>query len=153
ALDETIYKLSGVDLPYVEPPGKGPPLRLFISPVGDQVYLFWKDGHLMRLDARDKSKVVVAEVRNVLDDASLHVTDVRCLIAKGTYLVGDSSGRVRAWFYTPTDTGGKVVCGHEFAGAGAAVTGLATSDRSRLAAAAFANGKVRLFFVTSERLM
>jgi phosphate transport system permease protein len=147
------FKATGVDLPYKEPAGKGPPMRLFMSAQGDQIFLFWKDGHLVRIDASDKTNPVVAEVTNVLDDRSLHVTDVRCLIGKGTMLVGDSSGRVRAWFFAPSSDWGGVVIGHEFAGAGAAVTSIAVSDRSRSAAIAYADGKVRLYYVTSERLM
>jgi phosphate transport system permease protein len=153
-LDEITYELTGVDLPYQEPPGKGSPLRLYMSAEGDQIYLFWKDGHLVRIDAHDKSKsAVMAESRDLLEDSSLHVTRVGCLIGKGTFLVGDSSGRVRAWFYTPTQEGGKMVCGHDFPGAGSAVTSIAPSDRTRSAAVAYANGTVRLLFVTSERLM
>jgi phosphate transport system permease protein len=37
----TTFKLSGIDLPYVEPAGKGRPLFLFLSAPGDQLYLFW----------------------------------------------------------------------------------------------------------------
>ncbi len=151
--DEITYTVSGVDLPYEEPAGKGRPMRLYMSAVGDQIYLFWKDGHLIRIHAPEKTPPTVAEACNVLENPSLYVTDVRCLIGKGTMLVGDSSGRVRAWFYAPTDEGGGVVTGHEFAGAGAAVAAIAVSDRSRSAAVAYADGKIRLFFVTSERLM
>jgi phosphate transport system permease protein len=152
--DVVTYKLDGIDLPYEEPTGKGLPMRLLMSAEGDQIYLFWKDGHLVRIDARENQpKPAVAEVRNVLEDPSLQITEVRSLIGKGTMLVGDSSGRVRAWFYTPSGEGGRVVMGHDLPGTGAAVTAIAVSDRSRSAAVAYANGKVRLFFVTSERLM
>ena len=128
--DEVILKLTGVDLPYEEPPGKGRPKYLFLSAVGDQVCLFWEDGTLMRYDARNRAKSEVAETRNVLENPSLRVTAVRCLIGKGTYLVGDSSGRVRAWFFVngddpQTSDGGKMVCAHEFPSPGAAVTALA----------------------------
>lgn len=152
------YTFSHVFLPYKEPPGKGPPSHVFVSAVGDQVCLFWKDGHLIRYDARDRTKPVVAEERNVLEDSSLHVTDIRTLIGKGTFLVGDSSGRVRAWFYTrspeaTTSDGGMLVNAHEFPGDGSAVTSIATSDRTRMAVAAYADGKVRVMHVTSEKLV
>ncbi len=150
---EITYFLTGSDLPYQEPAGKGPPLQLCTSAEGDQIFLFWKDGHLVRIDARDKEKPVVAETINVLEDSSLHVTVVRSLIGKGTILVGDSSGRVRAWFYTPSNDGGKMVCGHDLPGPNSSVVSLAVSDRSRLTAVAYANGKARLIYVTSERVM
>jgi phosphate transport system permease protein len=155
---ESTFKVSGIDLPYAEPVGKGPPQYLFLSAVGDQVLLFWTDGHLMRFDARDRANPQVAEERDLLDNASLQVSDVRTLIGKSTYLVGDTAGRVRAWFFThsaqaKTTDGGMMVCAHDFAGTGAAVTRLTVSDRSRMAAAAYADGAVRLLFITSDRIM
>jgi phosphate transport system permease protein len=157
-IDEVVLKVSGRDVPYVEPSGKGPPAFLFLAATGDQVFLFWKDGHLLRLDARDPDHPRQVEERNLLGDPSRQVTAVRTLIGKATYLVGDSSGRVRAWYHAnpaEPDAGhaGKMVRGHEFAGSGAAVTALATSDRSRLAAAATADGAVRLLYVTSDRVV
>ncbi len=154
--DEVVLKLSGVDLLYAEPLGKGRPKYLFLSAVGDQVCLFWEDGTLMRYDARVRAHPLVAETRNVLDNPSLRITAVSCLIGKGTYLVGDSSGRIRAWFFVNgtnpgTSDGGQMVCAHEFAGPGAAVTALAPSERTRMAAAAYADGQVRLLYVTSDR--
>src|SRR5262249_30718413 len=68
---ESTFKLGGVDLPYQEPGGRGPPKYLFLSAVGDQVYLFWEDGHLMRFDARDRSAPKVAETREILEAGSI----------------------------------------------------------------------------------
>jgi phosphate transport system permease protein len=152
------YKLSGVDLPYEEPRGKGPPSHLFLSAVGDQVYVFWKDGHMVRFDARERAHARVAETVNVLDSSQLAVTAVRQLIGKGTFLVGDSSGRVRAWYYAnspdaATADGGKMVCGHDLAETESAVTALAVSERTRMAAAAFADHTIRLFYLTSDSHM
>ncbi|MFO0966370.1 MAG: ABC transporter permease subunit [Gemmataceae bacterium] len=155
---ETTLKLSGIDLPYREPVGKGPPARLFLSAVGDQLYLFWADGLLLRFDNRDRSAPQVAEELDLLDGAHLRVTAVEPLLGKGTFLVGDSSGRVRAWFScnaadAGTTDGAKMVCGHEFAGAGSPVSALAVSDRTRMGVAGCGDGSVRLFYVTSDRDM
>ena len=67
---ETTYTLSGADLPYTETKEQGPPSFLFLSAVGDQVCLFWKDGRMVRFDARDRSAPKVAETRNVLEAAA-----------------------------------------------------------------------------------
>jgi phosphate transport system permease protein len=152
------FKLSGVDLPYEEPKGKGPPSNLFLSAVGDQVYVFWKDGTMIRFDARVRANALVAETRNLLGDFHLQITAIRQLIGQGTFLVGDSSGRVRAWFFTngtdkTTTDGGTVVCAHEFPATGSAVTALAVSHRTRMGAAACADQSIRLFNVTSDRVM
>jgi phosphate transport system permease protein len=155
---ETTRKLSGFELPYEEPKGKGPPKFLYLSAGGDQVYLFWKDGYMMRLDARDSAHPVVAETQNLLGTLNLAITDVRQMIGKATFLVGDTSGRVRAWFHStgsePTTTdGGKIVCAHELGETGSPVTALAVSERTRMGAAACEDRSIRLFYVTSDRLM
>ena len=153
----------------MEPPGQGPPSYLFLSAVGNQVFLFWKDGFMLRFDARDRDDPKVAEARNLLEDLAfgvpqagprprLTVTDVRPLIGRGTFLVGDTSGRIRAWFCAKskdagTTDGEMMVCGHEFPATGSAVTALAVSDRTRMAAAGYADQTVRIFYVTSERQM
>ncbi|MCI0684840.1 MAG: ABC transporter permease subunit [Gemmataceae bacterium] len=155
---ETVLKLSGMDLPYQEPAGKGPPVALLVSAVGDQLYVFWKDGLMMRFDARDAAAPRVAETLQLLEGSHLSITAVQALIGKGTFLVGDSSGRVRAWFECnagdpDTTDGAKMVCGHEFAGAGSPVTALAVSDRTRIGLAGCEDGSVRVIQVTSDRLM
>jgi phosphate transport system permease protein len=155
---DVTYKLSGVDLPYEEPPGKGRPLRLALSAVGDQVFAFWKDGHMVRFDARDRGNVRLAETRDVLEAPQLAVTEIRQLIGKSTFLIGDSSGRLRGWFYAnsseaSTPDGGTMVCAHTFAETGSAMTALAVSERSRMAAGAHADGTIRVHSITSERVM
>jgi phosphate transport system permease protein len=65
---------------------------------------------------------------------------------------------VRAWFYTNTPEattvdGGMMVCAHEFATPGAAVTSLTVSDRRRMAVAGYADGKLRVIYVTSEKII
>jgi len=152
--DETILALSKrVELPYEQPTDKGPPMRLQMSSQGHQICLFWEDGHFIRYDVRDRARPVVAETLNLLSERARRVTEVRCLKGRSTYLVGDSAGQVKAWFFTPNSAGGKMVCGHEFAGEGSAVTAIAVSNRSREAAVASADGKIRLLQVTSERLI
>ena len=152
--DETTYKLIPTELPYVHPAGKGEPFRMVMSALGDQIYLLWRDGHLIRFDVRDRSRPKLAATRNLLEQRSQQLTDVRCLLGKSTYLVGDSTGRVKAWFFTPGENGdGQLVCGHDLPGPGAAVSAMAVSERGRSVAVAYGDGSVRLFQVTSERVV
>ena len=46
-----------------------------------------------------------------------------------------------------------MVCGHEFPATGSKVTVLAVSDRTRMAAAGYSDQSVRVFYVTSERVL
>src|SRR5262245_24789382 len=43
-------ELEGAELPYKPPPGKEKPNFLLVSGAGDNVYLAWKDGHLIRFN-------------------------------------------------------------------------------------------------------
>jgi phosphate transport system permease protein len=154
---KSTVKLEGVDLPNATEK-KEQPSFLFVSAEGSQIYLFWRDGHVVRFDARDRANPKLAQRLNVLGGRGVQVTTVKPLIGKGTYLVGDSEGRVRAWFYTRnpdagTTDGSTLSCAHEFPGAGSPVTSLAVSPRSRIMAVGYANGHVRLFNVTSEKLI
>ncbi len=80
-------------------------------------------------------------------------------------MAGDTLGRVRAWFTKeasnksgfldeaiPSDRH-VLVMAHEFAAEGHAVTSITSSPRSRLIAAGFADGQVRLLYVAAERLL
>ena len=86
------------------------------------------------------------------------MTALGMLIGKTSLVCGDSAGRVRVWFrikpdQAQTPDGGKLVAGHKLASGDAAVTCIAASSRSRLLAVGYADGRVRLFHVTSGRLL
>ncbi len=137
---------------------KEKPSHLLVSGVGDNVFLAWKDGQLVRVSIQDLEKPRVVEQVNLLDRPGTELTVLQPLIGKTTLLAGDSSGRVRAWFRVRPDKpetvdGTTLVPAHELPGPGGAVTALAASSRSRLMAAGYADGRVRLFHVTSEKFL
>jgi phosphate transport system permease protein len=139
--------------------GKGPPDYLLLSGVGDNVYLIWTDGHLTRVSTQDLEDPKVVEEVELLGESGVKVTALQFLIGKATLLVGDSSGRVRAWFLVKpegasTGDGAVLVAGHELAGpSGVPVVSLATANLSRMMAAGYKDGRVRLFYVTSEKFL
>jgi phosphate transport system permease protein len=154
---EVKKELSGGELSLPPRAGKGPPDYLLLSGVGDNVYLIWKDGHLVRVSTQDLENPQVVEETELLGDGTT-VTAVQFLIGKATLLVGDSSGRIRAWFRVKpegeeTGDGTLLVAGHELAGPGAPVISLAASSRTRMMAAGYGDGRVRLYYVTSEKLL
>jgi phosphate transport system permease protein len=151
-------ELSGAVLPIPPRPGKGQPNSLLLSGVGDNVDLVWNDGHLVRVNTKDPESPKVVEEVELLGQEGMTVTALQYQIGKTTLLVGDSSGRVRAWFRTKpagAETGDRSVltAAHEFPSPGAAVTSLATSGRTRLMAAGYADGRVRLYYVSSEKFL
>jgi len=152
---EVVKELSGGELSLPPRAGKGPPDYLLLSGVGDNVYLIWKDGHLVRVSTQDLENPQVVEEVELLGDGTT-VTAVQFQIGKATLLVGDSSGRVRAWFRIKpegagTGDGTLLVAGHELAGPPSPVISLATSSRTRMMAAGYGDGRVRLYYVTSEK--
>jgi phosphate transport system permease protein len=136
----------------------GRPRFLQVSGVGDAVYLAWADGYLVRLDTREIETPKVAETANLVREQGATLTALGSLIGRATLISGDSRGRVRAWFRVKphgadTPDGAVLVAGHDLGTEGAAVTALAPSARTRLLAAGYADGTVRLFHVTTDRLL
>jgi phosphate transport system permease protein len=129
---------------------------LMLSGVGDNVYVVWQNGRLTRISTQDIETPKIVEEVELLGDPALSITAIQFLIGKGSMLVGDSSGRIRVWFRTKpagatAPDGNKLVPGHEFPGTGAAVTSLVSSQRTRLMAAGYADGRAKVFYVTSEK--
>lgn len=144
-------------VPYKVRPAAGPPAFLALAGLGDAVSLAWSDGHLQRYDVRNASEIRLLEEVELLDDPSLRLTTLRFLLGRFTLLAGDSGGRVRAWFVVNTDGDAtaptRLVAAHEFAGPAAPVSALASSSRIRMLAAGYGDGSVRLYHVTSGKML
>jgi len=168
-------ELTGGEMNVIPREGNRLPDHVLINGVGDNVYLIWNDGTLQRVDARSiKSPHVVEEIK--LTEGSAELTALQFMIGKTTLVTGDSSGRVRAWFRVhsehppfkpgetrktashspPRETGGdenRLVAAHELPQINSKVTYIATSSRSRVLAASYADGSSHLFNMTNERQM
>ena len=154
---EATLELSSCELPYA-PSGPGAarfaPFALRIMGAGDNVLLLWRDGRVSRYDVRDFDAPVEAEVLDMLPEAGAEVTAIAFLAGKRTLLVGDSLGRVHAWFrIKPEDAGtldgARMACGHRLDAGSSPVSALAPSAASRMFAAAYSDGEVRAFYATS----
>jgi phosphate transport system permease protein len=155
---EKVKELSGGEMSLPAQPGKGPPRYLLVSGVGDNVFLGWEDGHLIRVNTQDLENPKLVEDVDLTGAPDVTLTALQFQIGKATLLAGDSSGRVRAWFRVRpgdvrTGDGSILVAAHVLPGPGAAVASLASSSRTRMAAVGYADGRVRLFYVTSEKFL
>lgn len=155
---KTVFRTTSSSLPYEPRPEAGLPMAVLITGLGDNVYTLWRDGVLMRFDARDMNAIVLAETLNVLPDGAEAVTAHAFLIGQKTLLIGDSEGGLGAWFRvrregvsTPDES--VLVNAHRFTPGEAAVTSLSASQRGRVAAVGYADGRIRLVHVTSEKNM
>ncbi|GJM20418.1 MAG: hypothetical protein DHS20C15_03330 [Planctomycetota bacterium] len=131
------------------------PTRLLLSGQGDNLYLGWADGRLERHDLSDADDPRVAEVLDVAEGEA-SVTALGFLLGRSTLLVGDSDGRLSAWFRIKPDDAGTpdgalLVEAHTLLESGPAITSLAPSPRTRLLALGDADGGVRLLHVTSQQ--
>jgi phosphate transport system permease protein len=156
---ETVKELTRGELALPQQVGRGQPKFLLLSGVGDNVYLVWEDGYLIRVSTQELEDLKVVERVNLLDKAEgSSLTALQFMVGKTTLLVGDSEGRIRAWFRTKpanaaTSDGAVLTAAHQLAGPKVPVTFLAASARSRNLAAGYADGRVRLFCLTSESFL
>jgi len=130
------------------------PAHLFLSSNADAVYLVWRDGIAVRVDAREPDAMLPVETRRLVSDGAARLTAMAFLAGKTTLVVGDSIGTVSAWFPAkPLDAeasdGVRLERGHFFEGTGSAVAAIAPSVRTRMVAIAHADGLIRLLHVTS----
>ncbi len=164
ASQEDKTELKGAELPLPKS-FTSPPDYLLISQLGDAVYVAWHDGQLLRFGTRDPQHPKFLEQVNLVGQSGHSLTALSWLLGQNTLMAGDTLGRVRAWFTKeasnksgfideaiPSDRH-VLVMAHEFAAEGHAVTSITSSPRSRLIAAGFADGQIRLLYVAAERLL
>ncbi len=130
------------------------PIVLRLLGRGDNLIVAYEDGELSRFDLRMEGKIQKVETV-ALTTSGARVTSAKMMLGRETLLVGDTTGQVGAWFRVREGEGATSVRFtrvHELKTGRAAVTSIATSPRSRLAAFGFADGAVQLFHVTTENL-
>ncbi len=136
------------------------PAWLKLVGLGNSVLLCWRDGKLLRYDTSEISEPKFAESILITAEPGTEVTALSFLIGKNSLVAGDSLGRVRVWFCAraegaKTPDGRVLSMAHELTPApeNVAVSAITPSARSRMIAVGYADGRVRLNHVTSERLL
>jgi phosphate transport system permease protein len=165
--ETTLQAAAPVEVPFVARPT--PPTRIELSGAGTDLYLAWDDGLLDRFSARDLSAVERLERGYLIDPAQDgQLTTFTPILGGNTYLWGDAAGRLRGGFLVrPSEAedpsaalglmqaergdGDQVFAKtKELVASGPAVGPIASSARTRLALAGFADGTISLFNVTNE---
>jgi phosphate transport system permease protein len=153
--------LAEARLPYAPPPGSGPPSALRLSESGDNLFVAWPDGRVARYDVRDLQAPVEAEVVDLVPGPGERLTRLHALIGRETLVAGDSGGAVSGWFRVRssdaaragTIDGTYLARARHFPAAGGAVTAIASSARSRMFAAGYSDGSVRVFQMTTGEVL
>lgn len=156
---ESTYQPTTWELP-AHRSGLSPLIGVYITGRGDNVFLVWEDGLATRIDVREPSQPVVQEHGRFMTDPDVKLTAVELLLGRETLVCGDSAGAIHAWFRVraedskslglPPD-GQRLRQVHTLSTGNAAVTSLRPSERSRMVAAGYADGTIRVWHVTTER--
>jgi phosphate transport system permease protein len=153
---KTINAVNGGKISVEERIQSPDPSWLILSGLGDNVFLAWSDGTLIRYDSRNIADPVTAETVDIVPEPDQSLTSLGYMIGKTSLVSGDSAGRVGVWFRVkPLDAdtvdGAKLVLAHRLPPGKTAVTSLCSSTRSRILAAGFKDGSVLLYHATSNR--
>jgi len=167
----TVLEHREVELP-LEPVAGAEVLTVLLGNRAQNLFVAWSDGSLIRYDTRNPRAVRLAEVVNLLDDESARLTVCQFVLARETLVCGDSLGRLRAWFRVRGDSeaGGDELTGspgedeaesggnrysmavvHDLGTSGTSVRSLGVSQRSRMIAAGYEDGSLRVFHVTTDQ--
>ncbi|MGQ9762859.1 MAG: ABC transporter permease subunit [Thermogutta sp.] len=154
--ETTIFKGGKLNL---EKLGLGTiPDFLRIAGVADSTYLIWKDGRALRLDTRDLSNLQIGEELFMLSPGEGEITTVSFLIGKTTLIVGSTAGTFSAWFPIKpaeprTPDGVHLIKAHNYRPGRSKVSAIGISHRSRIFAAVFADGLIRVYHATTGQLV
>ncbi|MCB1183053.1 ABC transporter permease subunit [bacterium] len=140
-----------LDLAPILGPAAGSATALKLDDTGNLALLLETDGTVLKL-VRDGDEFVDAGRQDLVADPTATLTAAAFLNGRISLVVGDSGGDLTVWFPLRDKVGGvDLVAAHRLEGGSAAVTALGASERSRMLAAGYGDGTVRLFNVTNQR--
>ena len=161
---EETHKVTSGLIPYQTPADHALPNYLFMSGLGDNLFLIWEDGRFQRYSTRRIKQSQLVEEGNFLagiKDSSgqpAHLTAASLLTGRRTILIGDSGGGFSAWFRTKqeqadTPDGITMQEGHELRKESSPVTTITPSPRARIVIVGHENGSMRTVDVTSDKTL
>lgn len=95
---EVRVQVNDRELPFTLPTGRDAPDHVAIAGLGDNIFVIWNDGHMLRYDLRDRDNPRVVEVLDLVEEPGESVTSVGFMLGRHSLVTGDSLGRVRVWF-------------------------------------------------------
>lgn len=143
-------KSKTVRVPYAAT-NRGAPDRLLAAANGENVYLAWWNGDLLRFDTADLERPRLAESTTLIDPGAGRLTRLTFAAGLVSLLAGDSRGEIGVWFPArPTPESPPVLTKARTISVGALpITTLASSGRSRLAVTGDSAGKVHVIQTTT----
>jgi len=154
---QTIVELFGGS--FSIPSGKDKlPQFVRLAGLGDNVFLAWTDGQLIRIDARRADNMAVMEEVNLLTHDQGEITLIEFLVGKTSLVVGDDQGNVSVWFRVKPENaqtvdGAKLIRAHELEPIPGKVSAFSASGLSRQIAVADDRGTIHLYYITNRRTL
>ncbi len=153
---KTIIELYGGSLK-LDNEAESLPYFVRLAGLGDNVFLGWPDGRLIRVDTRRADQMEVMETVD-LTDGSGEITLVEFLVGKTSLVIGDDQGNVSVWFRikpedATTGDGAVLVRAHELEPIPGKVTAFGASRLSRQIVVADDLGNFHLYYVTNRRTL
>lgn len=161
--EKTLEFDDPVEIP-VELSLEDPPSHLALAGAGDTLYLAWSDGRIRRFETPDLENSYLAESGSLVESGRSLET-LGFVLGSNTLLWGDDEGMVRAGFLVPNAEfeGQTLVAGYldpradktlawakELTGdLGSPAVAMASSARSRMVFVGWADGRIKLFNITS----
>jgi len=130
-------------------------VRLLVNDTGDLVLLVEDDGRTVLLRRDDTGEFSRIGEQDLAPANGARITSMEFLAGRVSVAVGDDAGGLTVWFPVPGVGGAasRLEPAHHLLDGPAAVTALGASSRSRILAAGYDDGAIRLFHVTSHRLL
>lgn len=154
---KTIIELFGGSM-QLDTDEKDLPEYVRLAGLGDNVFLGWPDGRLIRVDTRRGDNMSVMEEVQLLSDGKGEVTLVEFLVGKTSLVIGDDQGNISVWFRikpegAETVDGALLVRAHDLDPLPGRVSAFAASRLSRQIAVADDRGNLNLYYVTNSRTL
>ncbi|MFO7610222.1 MAG: ABC transporter permease subunit [Candidatus Krumholzibacteriia bacterium] len=130
-------------------------LRVLIDGTSRRVVLVARDGTALLLVRGEDGSFSLASRQDLVQAPGAEIGALAWLGGRGTLMVGDTAGGLHAWFPVRGGPNEAPVLArvHSLQDGPAPVTALGTSLRTRIVAAGYGDGTVRLYHVTSGRLL
>ncbi len=123
-----------------------------IGGLGQHAYALWEDGRLEHWDISEWSRPRVYESLDVIEDPTARVGAFAFIAGKHTLVIGDDQGGLTSWFPARDaeveEAEPLLVQAHTFPEGDGPVRALCASARSRLFAAGYESGLIRVFQAT-----
>ncbi len=130
------------------------PAHLFLFGTGKTVLAVWADGIAQRFDTRVPSEAKLVETIELLPRDGSDLTLCDLILGRETLLVGDTRGRLSAWFMIrdrDLSDGFHLRRIHDLGTSTSPPTALGASRRSRMVAVGHRDGQIRIYHVTTQR--